>query len=60
MKVFEALMFLQVDDLNSASRYLEDLGVKRINDDENLHQQPALNLNPKDTMGVHVQLQQAN
>lgn len=49
-----------VDDLNSASRYLEDLGVERINDDGSLHQQPALNLHPKDTMGVRVQLQQAN
>lgn len=49
-----------VDDLNSASRYLEDLGVERINDEAILQQQPALNLHPKSTMGVHVQLQQAN
>lgn len=50
-----------VDDLNSASRYIEDLGVKRMKNDHLLNQQqPALNLHPKDTMGVHVQLQQAN
>lgn len=52
---------LQVDDLNSASRYIEDLGVERMKNDHLLNQQqPALNLHPKDTMGVHVQLQQAN
>jgi hypothetical protein len=56
---------LQVDDLHSASRHMEDLGIETLGGEGPPRwgaesQLPTLLLHPKDNMGVLVELQQAN
>lgn len=54
-----------MDDLPSASRHMEDLGIETLGGEGPPRwgaesQLPTLLLHPKDNMGVLVELQQAN
>jgi hypothetical protein len=55
------LEYLQVDDLQSASGYLSEVGVTTLGSPVNsADDNPAVFLHPETNMGVFIKLQQAN
>jgi hypothetical protein len=55
------LEYLQVDDLQSASGYLGEVGVTTLGSPANsADDKPAMFLHPETNMGVLIKLQQAN